>query len=40
MPKDPDPLPDPTPEEAKQAEKDVKDWLGKNGYPDPDPKKQ
>lgn len=38
MPKDP--LPEPTPDEKEKAEQDVKDWLRKNGYPDPDPKKQ
>lgn len=40
MAKDKDKLPPPTPDEEKKAEKDVADWLGKNGYPNPDPKKQ
>jgi hypothetical protein len=35
-----DKLPPPTPEEEKKAEETVKDWLAKQGYPDPDPKKQ
>ena len=35
-----DPLPDPTPNEEDKAKETVKDWLKKQGYPDPDPKKQ
>lgn len=38
MPKDDVPLP--TPDEQKEAEKKVDDWLKDNGYPSPDPKKQ
>jgi hypothetical protein len=35
-------IPEPSDEEKKQAEKDVKDWLEKNDYPtpNPDPKKK
>jgi hypothetical protein len=40
MPTPPEPLPKPTDDEKKQAEKEVEDWLKDNGYPSPDPKKQ
>ncbi len=35
-----DKLPDPTPEQEKEAETSVKDWLKKQGHPSPDPKDQ
>jgi hypothetical protein len=37
---DKDKLPEPSSEEEKKAEKEVSDWLSKQGYPNPDPKKQ
>lgn len=37
---DKDKLPPPTPDEEKKAEKEVNDWLSKQGYPSPDSKKQ
>lgn len=40
MPGPSEPLPEPTPDEKEKADKEVNDWLSKNGYPSPDPKKQ
>lgn len=37
---DKDKLPEPSKDEQDKADKDVADWLSKNGYPNPDPKKQ
>lgn len=35
MPDDKDKLPEPTPEEKKEADKEVEEWLRKQGYPKP-----
>lgn len=37
---DQDKLPEPSPQEQKEADKKIEDWFSKNGYPSPKPEKQ